>query len=128
MIQRRSRAGRWLPVSFWLALIFAGSSIPLLLPVRAQEIHVDWAAHIVEYFVLGFLLSRALAAGRRRAWNPAVVAVLVIAAGTCYGMMDEYHQQFVPNRNPSALDVVADFIGVTLGAYAQFLKRKRTDA
>lgn len=37
-----------------------------------------------------------------------------IGIATAYGVLDEFHQSFVPGRDTSALDVLADFIGATL--------------
>ena len=37
--------------------------------------------------------------------------------GMFYGMTDELHQYFVPERNGSVLDVVADGVGSLIGAY-----------
>jgi len=33
-----------------------------------------------------------------------------------YGASDEYHQAFVPNRNPAVSDWVADSLGALVGA------------
>lgn len=37
-----------------------------------------------------------------------------IGIATAYGVLDEFHQSFVPGRDTSALDVLADFVGATL--------------
>lgn len=37
-----------------------------------------------------------------------------IAIATAYGVLDEFHQSFVPGRDPSAWDVLADFAGAAL--------------
>lgn len=44
---------------------------------------------------------------RERTWY-------AIGIATAYGVLDEYHQSFVPGRDTSSLDVLADFIGATL--------------
>ena len=46
-----------------------------------------------------------------RAW----VHVALIVAGALYGATDEWHQSFVPGRDASVLDWLADLCGVTLG-------------
>ena len=35
--------------------------------------------------------------------------------GIIYGVSDEWHQSFVPGRNPSSADLLADVIGLFLG-------------
>jgi VanZ family protein len=67
-------------------------------------------AHGVEYAVGGFALFGALNDGRTR--RAVVYAVLVCAA---YGVLDEFHQGFVPGRDSSIGDVVADSVGAGLG-------------
>ena len=102
---------RWIPVFLWMAVIYAVSEIPFGLPIfaRAEKIHLDWLVHVVEYGVLGFLLARAF--GHPRYW----AAALLI--GALYGASDEWHQRWVPPRDPSAQDACADTIGVALGAW-----------
>jgi VanZ family protein len=40
-----------------------------------------------------------------------------------YGMSDEFHQSFVPDRTPSVLDVAADTIGACIGIVIRTRKR-----
>ena len=100
---------RWLPVVLFAALIFYGSSIP------GNELHVpfnlwDKLLHATEYAIFAFLLARAF--GVRRWW-------WAIIAGTLYGVSDEFHQTFTPNRSGNDLgDLTADFIGSFIGATA----------
>ncbi|MDB4971033.1 MAG: uncharacterized protein JWN44_6722 [Myxococcales bacterium] len=98
---------RWLPVVLYAALIFYLSSTPGDAVPQWGADH-DKLAHAAEYGVLGFLLARAF--GARRWW-------LAIVAGALYGVTDEFHQTFVPNRYGNDLgDMTADALGVTLGA------------
>ena len=46
--------------------------------------------------------------------RPVVYAALIAAA---YGGTDEVHQMFVPRREPSALDLVADAVGAVAGSF-----------
>ena len=103
----------WGPVLAHMALIFAASSssdtsaVPSAIP--------DKVVHFAVYAVLGVLLLRAVAGGRLRGvtWSGVVVAV---AVATLYGITDEWHQSFVPNRTPDAMDVLADLAGASTGA------------
>lgn len=75
----------------------------------------DKLAHVAEYAVFGALAARMFrgyALGEGRAFAAAV------ALGVLYGMTDELHQLFVPNRSSEVLDVVADGAGSVLGAWA----------
>jgi VanZ family protein len=97
----------------WAAVIFIFSSIPN--PPDAGG--GDWRyelAHVFEYAVFG-----ALAFFTLKKWLPIQpLEVLVIAAwsvSVLYGMSDELHQSFVPNRDASWLDVGYDAIGAALG-------------
>ena len=87
--------------------------------------HFDLAAHMGFYFVLGLLLCRAAFRGAapgsgRRA------GLLAYALGQLYGIADELHQVFIPNRFCQISDVVADGVGVLLGIalYAWLLRRR----
>ena len=53
--------------------------------------------------------------------------VLLILAGLLYGMSDEWHQSFVPGRNPSAGDLAADGVGTLLGYSASFALLRRRE-
>jgi len=105
---------RWLwgPVILQMALIFVASSIPNLgaLPGGVS----DKSGHSIGYAMLAGLLLRAFAGGRVRGitWTRGLLAILL---ATCYGATDEFHQLFVPGRSADRYDVVADFIGATLG-------------
>ena len=73
------------------------------------EFLVRKAAHMAEYAVLFWLYRRALAlSGVRR---PALVALGLCAA---YAATDEFHQRFVDDRGPSAIDVLIDTAGAAI--------------
>lgn len=76
----------------------------------------DKAAHFGEYAVLGFLICRAIWLIRPMpVWKAGLWAV---ALSTSFGVTDELHQYFVPNRDASVGDLVADFLGSCAGALA----------
>ena len=66
--------------------------------------HWDKLAHFAGYGLLGCILSRGMGRGRFRG-----LAAWFLAAS--YGLLDEYHQSFVPGRHPSILDALADAAG-----------------
>lgn len=107
-----------------MALIYAVSSWPFdsSLFAKAQKIHADWLAHVVEYGVLGFLLARALKRTRPRL-SPAWFYAAALAIGVFYAVSDEYHQSFVPSRDASVHDGLADTLGIALGAWSWTRRR-----
>lgn len=112
-------SNRWLRLTSWslsllyMVAIFALSALPdLSLPYTFEG--GDFFLHMVEYSILGFLLSWALV-------NSGVVRKLVLygfLVGLLYGMTDELHQYFVPGRTASLLDLTADGLGSLLGSYS----------
>lgn len=119
----------WLPaLAGWAALIFILSSIPN--PPGAQG--TEWrsiAGHLVEYFVLAFLLCKVF-----EAWRPGLSAPLLVLAAwalaVAYGLSDEFHQSFVPRRDASAFDVMVDAIGALggVGAWALLSRTRKQPA
>lgn len=79
-------------------------------------------AHFCEYTAFGALLANALRCHMplRRA------CVVAIACASLYGVSDEIHQLFVPERMCDPMDWLVDTLGASLGssiAYAVLRKR-----
>ena len=60
------------------------------------------------------VLGAALAWGRARS-GASLAHVVLLAIGALYGMTDEWHQMFVPGRQPDVADWIADVLGVAIG-------------
>lgn len=105
----------WLPVVLWAVFIFSVSSIP---GAGIPDIfaYQDILFHIFEYALLGLLLRRALKNSRSGFSGNAAGLFLVLLAGLLYAVSDELHQSFVPGRESSLFDVLADGLGIVLGA------------
>jgi VanZ family protein len=148
---------RWLPIIFWMGLIFLGSTdaasgahtssivLPILrwlfhgrLSLGAMEnIHLvmrkTW--HVLEYAILGALLWRALSSPPAPApGSPTPMPSLrwpafkVILIAALYAASDEFHQSFVPSRTSSVHDVALDTLGASLGLAAMLaITRKRAN-
>lgn len=104
----------WLPVALYagcIVYISSLSSLPQTLPLRLEHVS-DKIWHAVEYGVLGILVYRALfyAAGSRLR---VIAFPLAILAASIFGLTDELHQWFVPNRQADAWDLFADTLGAT---------------
>ncbi|RMH31474.1 MAG: VanZ family protein, partial [Nitrospirae bacterium] len=102
----------WLPVILHAgSIIFVSSlsSLPRTLPLGLDHVS-DKIWHAAEYAVLGILVYRALfyAAGSRLR---SMACPLAILAAGLFGLTDELHQWFVPNRQADGWDLLADTIG-----------------
>jgi VanZ family protein len=108
----------WVPVALYAGTIFylSSQSHPEeQLPSFLIEDVSDKVLHAVEYGILALLCYRAF----RWAAGPAVArqaVVLAIVTASVYGLTDEAHQFFVPFRESSWLDWLADTIGAVIGA------------
>ena len=116
----------WAPVVLYAALIYflSAHSFHFSWFQNTQKSHADKLVHVVEYSVFGALLCRALSAqlpvGR--------LFMAVVLAGVLYGASDEFHQSFVPNRDSSPYDVVADTVGTVFGAWVWYKKIRKKNA
>jgi len=99
------------PAVLWAMLIFAGSSIPSKAFPVIKIFEFDKFIHLAVFFVFGFLVYRSLARtddGVAFSWSRATLATLVVVV---YGILDEFHQSFVPGRTPDVWDATADTLG-----------------
>ena len=100
----------WLPILLYVGLIFILSAqSDLKPPIKFPQ--SDKLMHLLEYGVLGLLLARAIHAVWPRL-TPA--ALLSLCIGIAIGTGDELFQSTVAGREPSALDLLADTLGVGL--------------
>ena len=106
---------RWAALIVWAALIFFMSAQSNL-PTPPAPGFDKWE-HAATYALLAFLLARAWFPRLRRR-KPAVRWGLVVLAVFGYGILDEVHQAFVPNRSSDVRDWVADTVGGALGVAA----------
>jgi len=108
----------WAPVVGYAGLIFSLSSLSHpeeQLPSFLLKGISDKVLHAVEYAMLALLCYRAF----RWAAGPVVArqaVVLAIVTASVFGLTDEVHQLFVPLRDASWQDWLADTVGATLAA------------
>lgn len=111
----QTQAQRAVPAIAWAVLIFVLSSIPGNEYPEVKVRFADKYAHVILYWGIGWFFCRAfLAQGNGR--SLALVGLGSVALGALYGATDEIHQLWVPARNCSAFDWIADCVGVVLGA------------
>lgn len=110
--------GRFLiPILHWFFRSASEDTLEILHGVIRKS------AHLVEYFVLGLLLYRALR-GREQGWRLKwAIWAAAIAAG--YAACDEFHQVFVPSRTASPWDALLDTVGASAAQVATWWKSKR---
>lgn len=104
----------WFPVFCYFGIIFFVSSLPGI-KIPGPVGITDKLAHLVEYAILGILLSRALR--QTTSISPSWVICTVVIVSFVYALSDEFHQSFVPGRDCSIYDAWADLIGSTLGGF-----------
>jgi VanZ family protein len=96
----------------WAGLIFhlSGQSsldVPLLFPGQ------DKLLHALVFGLLGFLVLGGMRpAGKGFHPGSLLGAFLLVVL---FGIVDEYHQSFVPGRTADPLDVLADAVGAIIG-------------
>jgi len=135
----------WVPPLAWTAVIFWGSSTPglqatpvallvldrlavlpgldavgpfvrTLLSSPGAELFLRKTAHIVEFAILAYLVTRALCTPHPRLTGYDRHPVpLAGALSLAYAVTDELHQHFVPGRSCRFEDVLIDAAGICLG-------------
>jgi len=100
-----------------MLLIFILSSFPAPEVVHKVPIwyHIK-LIHLVEYGFLCFLFLRT-----------GMSVFLAITLTTLYGVTDEIHQMFVPNRTAQLVDVFTNFLGAVIVGliYPTFVPKKK---
>jgi VanZ family protein len=101
---------RFIPAIIWMGVIFylshqSGSELKSIFPFLDS---FNWG-HLVAYFILAWLIYWAM--------HPVkTIRVKLISIAVCilYGLTDEWHQSFVPMRQPDLYDLFNDTIGATV--------------
>ncbi|MCX7834136.1 MAG: VanZ family protein [Ignavibacteria bacterium] len=110
-----------LPVTLYLIIIFIFSSIPgddlpeLTFTISDKIIH--GLIYLIAFYLFYFSLSHL--SKNNIIKNKALIFSLLFA--TVYGLLDELHQSFVPNRDADILDFLSDFTGALIGFIVIFL-------
>lgn len=119
-----SRLWRWLPIILYSGLIFYLSSGSVDGVPRPRVPGFDKVLHSGAFFLWSLLGALALSAAWPRLPALWFVAILT-TGGALYGLSDELHQAFVPDREVAVLDWVADCLGAFIGAVVAALIRRR---
>jgi VanZ family protein len=125
LTEKTSKLMRIVPAGFYNGLIWFLSSRPIFIDISG----FDKTAHIIEYGILGFLLSLGLSMSQNNFDKKAKYAIVL---GLILGTIDEIHQYFVPGRSTDIIDIAADFTGITLGiliwfSFIKLLNQRRNE-
>ena len=105
----------WLPLIGYCVFIYIQSSYPS--PERLPSFeYSDKLLHFGAYAVMGILFYRAYQTLSFRN-NIQLLVLLSMISASLYGISDEIHQSFVPERQGSFSDVMADILGGICGVY-----------
>ncbi len=101
-------------IAYW-ALIFTGTHLP---SVPMPEVpYIDKVQHFVAFLGLAFLLAWAIPTSGR---NPRTKMALAFLVAVCYGVVDEWTQQWV-GRTSDLKDLAADSAGAFTGVIVYYI-------
>mgnify|MGYP000002908171 CR=1 FL=1 len=116
----------WSLLAGYCLLMFFQSSLPS--PDMGPDLPLqDKFAHLAAYAVMGFLACSAWATvpGLRGTFGVFLAGFLF---ALLFGLSDEWHQSFVPERMADGWDLVADGVGAFLGAGLYAWRCRRVDS
>ncbi|RKX29014.1 MAG: hypothetical protein DRP47_02875 [Candidatus Zixiibacteriota bacterium] len=99
-----------LPAIFYALVIITLSSIPNLKTPHIQIVAVDKLAHFLEYAIFAYLTFRSISnisSRLRLRWIVLLSALFL----SCFALIDEIYQHFVPGRYSDLLDFATDMGG-----------------
>jgi VanZ family protein len=106
------RIYRLLAIIYALVVIVLSSWPGIKLPDIGTS-HLDKILHFLQYAILAFLVASGWGRlpVRNALWRTGLLlGILVLFAG-----MDEYHQSWIPGRDPDWMDFLADGLGLAVG-------------
>ena len=115
LLKIKSFAYYWLPLIAYCVFIYIQSSYPSPESLPSFEFS-DKLFHFGAYAVLGVLFYRAYQTLPIK-HNFQLIVQLSMISASLYGVSDEIHQSFVPYRDGSFSDVIADVLGAVCGVY-----------
>ena len=108
---------RWkLPAIIWASIILALTSYPKLSVPDLGFDAMDKLAHFGVYFILAFLVTRALVRDKIKINNKIFNKSFLINNG--FALFDEVHQIPIPGRVGDILDLSADILGILFALVA----------
>ncbi len=116
LLKKNKKRYVYLPLGTYWAVLLTLTSLPSAKFIQRLKLS-DKLEHLLAYFGLGILLSLTIHFQEKYpklvekfyAWSVFFISI--------YGMLDEVHQLFIPNRSAEVLDWLADFTGALLSAF-----------
>ncbi|MBU4076921.1 MAG: VanZ family protein [Euryarchaeota archaeon] len=101
-------------MSYAILIFYLSSQGPEAIPVKPLFPHQDKVMHFAEYVPFGWLSLKA--------FMPATSIGFVASMGfsLVYAASDEVHQSFVPGREMSIMDWLADAAGILISGYVYY--------
>jgi VanZ family protein len=117
------KARYFVPAILFYLLIFILSSQDLGIDLPGHGL--DKVAHFFEFALQGFLLS--LGFFNAFSLSPGLKSTFALLTGLFMGILDEFHQLFVPHRTSDIRDALADAAGIVAGilVYRYLAGRKK---
>ena len=108
----------------YMGIIFWFSSLPSeqLIPESALGLAISSSVkHVIVYAILGLQMSLVIVQVSNKTFQTFFYAFTL---ASCYGVLDEIHQSFVPSRYCTFFDVVSNIGGSIIGVFVWFLMYK----
>jgi len=86
----------------------------------------DWLLHGIEFGFLSVTCLFGATRGFNRRFRSGRAAILALSITVVYGALDELHQSFVPGRDVSLRDWLADAVGALLVVFVLVLVWNRS--
>ncbi len=103
----------WALVIFWMGVIFYLSSQPAF--TVSSDTVLDNLAHVIAHMIeYGILVGLWINAVRFHVTDWVKNSILSGIISGLYAVSDEWHQSFVPTRQASVADLMADWAGIFL--------------
>jgi len=103
--------------------IFYFSSISMISNGQAGMGFIPIIYHLTVFFLFNFFLLIAIKGNKKIKISYVIIA---LGASIIYALSDEFHQIFVPFRNPSIQDLLIDTIGIFLSTiFILYFNKKR---
>ena len=119
----------WLPPLLYMSFIVFLSSLSKPTGNLSLFKGADKIAHFFEYMILSILVTRAVNltfSFKKKSYG----ILLVLSITLLFGISDEIHQYFVPNRSMELGDIISDLIGIIFGifVYTLFTKEAKSSS
>jgi len=111
-----------LPVLLASVAIFIASHQPQIEFPDLGILNLDKLLHLVAYFFYSLLLMLFFISNFN--FNKRKVLLITFVFATLYAISDEFHQSFVPGRDASVYDLLANILGISLSLlYCNFINK-----